>query len=425
MAEKIREIKKYVRFYLESVRSWQEESAPRNVVLFFNYNHNRLVTTTGVKVTGEDWHKDRQRVKVDAKVKRANEVNAYLDNLEQKINDIYFGALGNNIIPDNNYILKEMKKDYNQQKISLIEHWERYLKVTEVNVALKSFEALTISFNHFKKFAQGKRLDFDDIDAELVSRYADYLFGLGHVDNTVHKHIRRLRTFMAYAKRNGHHNNDKYLSFNIKAKVGRINFLTWDEVKALIDYKPENDTERKALSNFLFGCLSGMRHSDYHKLKRSEIVPYNIEKYQATFRQLKTNKLTSAPMLPEAMMIIEQNNGAKDGYALPRMSSQKINDNIKLIAEKAGINVKVIVDTFKRGKPDPREYEKWQILGTHWGRKTFISVAANRGVSVAHVAAAVGQNIKTTMKHYLGVLEKDKFDEIMSKMKFPETKNNL
>ena len=204
----------------------------------------------------------------------------------------------------------------------MLEHWERYLKVTEVNIGTKSIEALTVSFNHFKKFANGKRLDFDDMDAELVSQYADYLFGLGHVDNTVHKNIRRLRTFMAYAKRAGLHNTDRYLNFNISAKVGRINFLTWEEVKTLLDYKPENETERKTLSNFLFGCLSGMRYSDYHKLKRNETSPVDIN-----FRQLKTNKITSTPLLPEAMALIEQNRDAHDGYALPRMSSQKINEN--------------------------------------------------------------------------------------------------
>ena len=415
----MREIKKYVRFYVESKRAGADQNpkTPRNVVMYFNYDHKRLVTTTGIKVAEDDWESGKQRVKVDAKVKRADEVNAILDKLEQKINDIYYGALAQGIIPNNNYILKELRKDNNKEQPSLIEHWERYLKVTEINIAPKSFEALNISFNHFKKFANGKRLDFDDINAELVSQYADYLFGLGHRDNTVHKNIRRLRTFMAYAKRSGLHSNDKYLNFNISAKVGRINFLTWEEVKTLLDYKPENETERKTLSNFLFGCLSGMRFSDYHKLKRNETSAVDIN-----FRQLKTNKITSTPLLPEAMAIIEQNRDAQDGYALPRMSSQKINDNIKLIAKKAGITAKVLVDTYKRGKLETKEYEKWQILGTHFGRKTFISVAASKGISVVVVASIVGQNIKTTMKHYLGVLEKDKVDELMSKMKFSDDK---
>jgi hypothetical protein len=88
----MREIKKYVRFYIESMRAWgdQNPKAPRNVVMYFNYDHKRLVTTTGIKVAEDDWDGDKkQRVKLT--VKRANEVNAILDKLEQKINDIYLG----------------------------------------------------------------------------------------------------------------------------------------------------------------------------------------------------------------------------------------------------------------------------------------------------------------------------------------------
>ena len=33
------------------------------------------------------------------------------DGLEEKVNDIYFGALAKQRIPDNNYILKELSKD--------------------------------------------------------------------------------------------------------------------------------------------------------------------------------------------------------------------------------------------------------------------------------------------------------------------------
>lgn len=48
----MREIKRYVRYYIEKRNSWSDQSKqrPRNVLLMFNYNGKRLHTLTGVKV---------------------------------------------------------------------------------------------------------------------------------------------------------------------------------------------------------------------------------------------------------------------------------------------------------------------------------------------------------------------------------------
>ena len=232
-----------------------------------------------------------------------------------------------------------------------------------------------------------------------------------------------MRSFMTYAKRQGLHTNERYKDFNVSAKVGRIFFLEWNEVKTLLDYKPENETERKVLDNFLFGCLTAMRFSDYHSLKRSDInaVDFGLEQKTynaATIRQIKTDKINEVPLLPEAMAIIERNKEAKGDYALPRMSNQKINEYIKIIGKKAGLNKEVPVDVYKRGKRETKYYQKWERLCTHTGRKSFVSMAVTKGIPINITAAIAGQNVKTTLKHYLGILDKEKYEELMSKMKF-------
>ena len=419
----MREIKKYVRFYTQKRAGWEERGLQhqRNIFILFNYDGKRLCTLTGLKIAECDWDSVKQRVKLT--VKRAKDVNAYLDGLEEKVNDIYFGALAKQRIPDNNYILKELSKDREKENPSLFGEWEKYLEVKKHNLKPKSHEAIKNSFDHFKKFAIGKRLDFDDINTDLVSKYAAHLFTLGHVDNTVHKHIKRMRSFMTYAKRQGLHTNERYKDFNVSAKVGRIFFLDWNEVKTLLDYKPENETERKVLDNFLFGCLTAMRFSDYHSLKRSDINTVNFDRAQKTYnaaniRQLKTDKVNEVPLLPEAMAIIERNKDAKGDYALPRMSNQKINQYIKAIGKKAGLTKEVPVDIYKRGKRETKHYQKWERLCTHTGRKSFVSMAVTKGIPINITAAITGQNVKTTLKHYMGVLDKEKYEELMSKMKF-------
>jgi integrase len=421
----MREIKKYVRFYIQKRKTWPDKNKkrPRPVVMMFSYDGKRLCTLTGLKIALCDWNASKQRVKLT--VKRAKQVNGVLDLLEEKVNDIYYDAIGNGVIPDNNHILRELKKDKKKEKLSLIDEWKKYLAVIKTNIKDSSLESLTISFNHFEKFARGMRLGFDDITGELVSKYAAYLQGLGQGDNTVYKNVKRLRIFMNYAKKAGLHNNLNYNDFNVTQKNKRIVFLEWSEVKTLLDYTPKTPMERKALDNFLFGCLTSMRYSDYHALKRTDITTVNFEGitdvyHSASFRQIKTGNLNVIPLLPEAMAIIERNRDAEGDFALPRISNQKINETIKEVGRRAGLNSKVAVDEFKGDKCITKYVEKWLLLSTHIGRKTFISVAASKSIPIHLVASIAGHSVKTCMKFYAGVADKDKFVRVVNEMRFPD-----
>ena len=393
--------------------------------MFFNYDGKRLPTTIGIKVAPVDWDEAKQRVKLT--VKRANEVNAHLDLLEQKVNNIYFGALAKGIYPDNSYIIKELKKDKKVEKLSLLEQWQKYLDVRENNLNPRSHEALRHSFEYFERFSKGMRLDFGDMEPELLSKYARYLQGLGHADNTIHKHLKRLRAFMGYAKKNGLHNNERYKEFNVPEREGRIIFLEWQEVKTLFDYQPETDHEGRVLSAFLFGCLTAMRHSDYQALKRSEIAEVNFEDvaeqyYGASFRQLKTHKQNILPLLPEARAIVERYRNEPGDFALPRVRTDEINKAIKEIGRKAGITQKVAVDRYVGGKRETTYYEKCELLSTKVGRKTFISCAASKGIPVHICAAVAGHSIKVCLKFYAGVADKERFVRVVHDMKLPAAK---
>lgn len=64
-----REIKKYVRYYLQSRKKWQNDRVqrPHPIVLSFHYNSKVLCTLTGLKMLETDWDKARQRAKPSVK----------------------------------------------------------------------------------------------------------------------------------------------------------------------------------------------------------------------------------------------------------------------------------------------------------------------------------------------------------------------
>ncbi len=422
----MREIKKYVRYYIPIRKAWTDQSPerPRNVTINFHYEGKRTISNTGIKIAPCDWDKSRQRVKLT--VKRSTEINRYLDLLEEKINDIYFGGKAKDILVDTHYILKELRKDKNKERTSFFEEWDRYIEIQKSRLRNSSIISIRTSYKHFKKFIKGERIDFNDIKPELMANYAKYLLGIGLVNNTIHNNIKRLKTFMNYARNMGLHDNIKYKQFNIPEKVGRIRFLEWDEVKLLMDYKPETELEQKVLDNFLFGCLTAMRFSDYHALEKDAIVKIKFDDsdevyYAAHVRHVKTDNITVVPLLPEAMAIIERNQNSKSKFALPRLYGQKINRLMKDIGKKVGLTGKLPIDIFKGDKRETIYKEKWELLTTHLGRRTFISIAATKGIPINIVAAIAGQNPKTTMKHYAGVVDRERFVRIVNDMKFSTT----
>ena len=419
----MREIKKYVRYYIPIRSAWPDKNPerPRNIAVNFAYDGKRLHTNAGIKIAPCDWDKGKQRVKLT--VKRAGEVNRYLDLLEQKINDIYYKAKADGVLIDTHHILKELRKDKNAERHSFFDEWEKYIAIIKCRLKASTVISMQISYRHFKNFMKGERIDFNDIKPALMAKYAQYLLSLGHVNNTIHNNLKRLKTFLTYTKKLGLHDNDKYLQFSVPEKVGRIKFLEWDEVKILLDYKAETELEQKALDNFLFGCLTAMRFSDYHVLEKSAIVEIKFEGspdtyYAAHVRHVKTDNITVVPLLPEAMAIIERNRNIEGVFALPRLYGQQVNDTMKDIGKKAGLIGKLPVDIFRGNKRETTYQEKWQLLTTHLGRRTFISIAATKGIPINIVAAIAGQNPKTTMKHYAGVVDRERFVRIMNDMKF-------
>jgi len=190
----MREIKKYVRYHIEKRKSWPDQSPqrPRNVELYFNYDGKRYHDTTGMKVALCDWDEDRQRVKLT--VKRGAEVNRYLDKLEDKINDIYFNAKAEGIELDNNYIKKELKKDTKQARPDFFKEWLKYFEINKNRLVNGSVKSMMTAYNRFKEFTGGK-VDFNDINPELLSKYAAFLLSVGNVNITVHGNIKRMKIF--------------------------------------------------------------------------------------------------------------------------------------------------------------------------------------------------------------------------------------
>jgi integrase len=421
---------KYARFYLEK-RGIDKDDKKKEwpVVVWFNYDGKSFHRTIGIRTAEQNWDSQKQRLKPDRF--GAEDTNKYIDELEAKINRIHSKALQQGIPIDNKYIIEhlknpEKKAEPEKKKLSFFEEWERYLEVKAVCLQHGTIKSAKTTFNHFKAFCVESRLEkitFADFTDKVKADFAEYLYRKGECDNTVHIIQKRMNTFLNYTIKIGLHNNLSHRAFAIPEKLGTIKFLEWDEVKRLIDLEVEPGLESDCRDLFVFCCLTAMRFSDVQNLKKLDIKEHQFKDldgihYAAHIRQQKTYRPNVIPLMPEALAIINRYTNEKTEFALPQRANQTVNRVIKLIGRRAKINGQLELVVYRRNKCESRYTEKWRVLSTHMGRRTFATMAITRGIPINVVASITGQNPKTTLKHYMGVIDSKKFEELAAKMKF-------
>ena len=96
--------------------------------------------------------------------------------------------------------------------------------------------------------------------------------------------------------------------------------------------------------------------------------------------------------------------------AIPLLSNQKMNVNLKQMAKIAGIN-QLITNTYYKGNQRIDETKpKYEWLSTHSGRKTFICTLLSKGVAPQMVMKFTGHNSYDSMKPYIDITEQAKAD---------------
>lgn len=139
--------------------------------------------------------------------------------------------------------------------------------INESDRSEKTKENLNSTVRAVCKFRQG--LDFKDLSYSFLKSFEQHLRDTGKSTNTVGKHMRQLRTIVNEAINHGIIKADDYpfRKYKIKSEKGHFEWLTPQELKRLENLKPTNKGQRHVLDAFLFCCYTGLRYSDFVRMK--------------------------------------------------------------------------------------------------------------------------------------------------------------
>ena len=153
---------------------------------------------------------------------------------------------------------------------------------------------------------------------------------------------------------------------------------------------------------FLYCCVTGLRYSDVHNLKKSDNRDGYIE-----ITTVKTAE----------RLIIELNNHSKailDKYkdvefemekASTDISNKKMNEYLKELGASAETNEPVSETYYKGSRRIDTITPKYALLGTHAGRRTFICNALALGIPAQVVMKWTGHSDYKAMKPYIDIAD--------------------
>ena len=272
------------------------------------------------------------------------------------------------------------------------------------------------------------RLTFADFNESGIDGYINYLRKQGQQETSIQKRYGNLKWFLAWAIRKGYCKETAIQAYRPKFKVlaKPVIFLTRQELLKLYEYEiPANQTKvtltnsagkeyekivkeagglAKARDLFCFCAFTSLRYSDMAALKRSDIVGNSI-----IVTTQKTNDRLEIPLNNYSRAILDKYAGLNDprGRALPVISNQKMNDYLKDLCELCDFRELVTKVYYRDGQRIEETREKWELIGTHAARRTFICYALTKGIAPQIVMKWTGHSDYKAMKPYIDIAGAD------------------
>ena len=405
------------------------------------FNSNRIDFSTGSQVSSADWWDvATELVKpgyVGPKHETAQSINNELRTIKDQMDLVFKYFEVNEIIPtpsEVNAKYKERisgispkrpepeikKKEAKSKECSFWECFDQFCSdageknawTQATHEKMKALKADLMSFD--------SSLSFTALTDSALTAFVVYLrdqkvlhSAVGLRNTTIYKKLGYLRWFLNWATDKGYNSNKAYKAFRptLKQTQKKVIFLTKEELARIksLDLSGKNVFMEPVRDVFLFCCFSGLRHSDANNLRRSDIKGDHIE-----ITTVKTADSISIELNDVTKAILDKYRDVpfKDNKALPNLTNQAMNRDLKMLCKLAGIDEEIRITTYKGNTRLDEIHPKWELVGTHTGRRTFIVNALSLGISPSIVMKWTGHADYASMKPYIDIVDSAKAESM-------------
>lgn len=422
-------------FYLDN-RTDKKGDAP--IRLSVTIKGARYLTSTGLKIAPAKWDANKQQAKkgtTNAAGVTWNLINATLAKMAEHFATYEGEHTAAGTRPTSEEIKAEFGRAFGRSRslpetdtapaLGLYDYFDMFCK--EMGTANTWTAATYQKFDALKKHltAFNSRLTFADLNEKTLTAFITFLRETKEMKNTtIGKQWGFVKWFLRWATNKGYNTNTAFQAFTPKLKTTakKVIFLEWEELMSVFNYEiPANGAEvtltnadghqytkvvhdaaaiAKTRDIFCFCAFTSLRYSDAANLKRADVTGDKM-----TLTTIKTADTLTIELNKYALAILAkyEETSTPGGFVFPHLTNQRMNIYLKDLCELCGIN-KPITQTYYRGSQRFDETApKYELMGTHAGRRTFICNALMLGIPAEIVMKWTGHSDYKAMKPYIDV----------------------
>ena len=288
----------------------------------------------------------------------------------------------------------------------------RYQSVRGIDT-VKIYRVVLHKLRDFEEFS-GYRIKFDAVTIDFYNRFQRWFFNQGFSRNYFGNVMKVIKQVYKEARdADGLHNGTgtDHRDFTCPNDTADTVYLTPEELDRIrslkIDASTVNDPAHpisgdwldkrisalsRARNLFLIGCYTGLRVSDFSRLRDAHIGRF------ITIKTKKTGTPVVIPIHPVVREILDS------GFDLSDVvSDQKLNVHIKELCRLAGIDEEVLVNKNVGGRNTEVVLPKYKLVSSHTARRSFATNAYKAGVPTLAIMKITGHKLESTFLKYIRV----------------------
>lgn len=405
-----------------------------NIQLFFSYGYNkRLRYSTGLKVKNKNnWDGKKQKVKRVIEEIDHIRVNNTINQLEYYLEKEYYILLEQKDIIINNDVLKELCNVFfgknstvkKEHKLELMPFFDWFIvnysnkPLISTGRPLKSSTAKTYknAGSLLKRFSnEVYKVTYDEINIAFYNDYLNWMLKHNYSTNYIGTQIKILKTLLNASFELGYHSNvehnkkyfkkpneEVYSIFLNQDELDKINQLDFNKSPTIKVKNTSLYLNARKLDNardlFLISAYTGLRVSDFNKLKFENIVHLEDRSYFQLIT-VKNEKHLTIPINSIVQNILNK----REGKPPENVPNQHLNYALKEIGELAGIDSPVIIEKTTGGVKKKVNYKKYELITNHTGRRSFCTNAYLAGMNTIDIMAISGHSTEKVFYNYIKV----------------------
>lgn len=387
-----------------------------NIQLYCRYHGKRFKYSPGIKIKPSQWNQAKQFIY--AGVKDTTKLNNRLKLLRTLVETEYNSQTEKGIIPEMAYLKAFLDEKFLGKKSQTIkvsqktfyDYYDEFMESKRNLVKGRTIQKYKSLLSHLKDIEKYYNIKFsiNSFTKQFYFKFVNYFVDLEQENRTIkEKHVETMNTVLNWLVDMEYIDKNYFsgIKFPFKIAPPSTVALNENELNELYNFDLTGNKRLKHVRDiFCLQCYTGLRYSDINKItknsKQDNIVQLYTEK--------GSNKLT-IPLRHEAASIIDSY--FDNDLPLPIISSQKMNNYIKEVGKLLGFDTPVNVLKLSGINKTEIIKKKYEMLSSHVGRRTFITLNINKGMVRENIMKITGHSKYETMSKYYRMSEAEAHKE--------------